>query len=78
MVNAGFFNRLFFEKAKKDSRRYGTPLAKRTRVKFVCKGSSATFYFTAFIGKKQIGGVCQSVNDIGRLIGGGPDPTIKK
>ena len=41
MVDARFFNRLFFEKAKKSNARHGTPLTKRTRVKFVCKEGKA-------------------------------------
>ena len=78
MVDARFFNRLFFEKAAKKFPRHGTPLSKRTRVKFECEKDGKVFLFTAFVGKEQIGAVCRSVGDIGKLIGGGPDPTIKK
>ena len=79
MVNAGFFNRLFFLKKKGVGyKMHGAPLSTRTYVKFDCERDGAKYRFTAKVEGQRIGGVCQSVNDIGRLIGGGPDPTIKK
>ena len=85
MVDAGDFNKLFFENARpKAGAIRGAPLSKRTRVTFECEekqkrdGTPLAFHFSAFVGGKRVGGICESVTKVGALIGKGPTPKIKK